>query len=91
MANNLSSSSFGAEIYTYARMLVAAHHATRNSAGGSAPAGPLTSEAADNISRSYAASANGSASDWSSTSYGQLYATLVRTSRGRLPRMRICE
>jgi hypothetical protein len=92
VANNLAASSFGADTYTYARVLVAAHYASRgNGGGGSAPAGPLVSESADNISRSYAASAVGGSSDWSTTSYGQLYAALVRTSRARLPRPRICE
>ncbi len=92
VANNLSSSAFGSETFTYARVLLAAHHATRNRAGGAAgPAGPLTSESADNISRSYAAQVGSSSSSLSSTSYGQLYSELVRTSRARMPRMRICE
>jgi hypothetical protein len=89
MANNLSSAAFGSETFTYARVLVAAHYATRGNRGGVPSAGPLTSESADNISRSYGAASN--TSDWATTSYGQLYATLVRTSRARLPRMRICE
>ncbi len=88
----LSPKAFGGEDspkLKLARIYLAAHVGTL-SRGGGGPSGPVTSETAGNISRTYAA-AGGAPSDWSSTSYGQLYIALVRTSRARLPRPRICE
>ena len=90
----LSVAAFGGETspkLKLARVYLAAHVGTLSSRGGSGPVGPLTSETADNIIRSYAANAIANQSDWGGTSYGQLYATLVRTSRARLPLRRICE
>lgn len=69
-----------------ARIYLAAHLATISTAGGEAAGGPLIAETIDNISRSYASPLSVSASQYNATSYGQLFATLVRTSRARLPR-----
>ncbi len=89
----LSVSAFGGETspkLKLARIYLAAHVGTL-SRGGTPMAGPVTSETDGTIARSYAARAIANPSDWDSTSYGQLYAALVRTSRARLPRHRICE
>lgn len=69
------------------RVLLAAHMATLLSAGGENAAGPITSETAsmNSISRSYAAISGGS--EWDLTPYGRQYARLIRTSRGRFPRV----
>lgn len=69
-----------------ARIYLAAHVGTVTSGGGSAAAGPVTSESDGTISRSYA-SVSTAASDTESTSYGQMYAHLIRTSAARLPRV----
>ncbi len=89
----LSVAAFGGETspkLKLARVYLAAHVGTLSSQGGNPSAGPVTAESADNISRSYAARTVANPSDWDATSYGQLYAALVRTSRARLPLKRIC-
>ncbi len=91
--DTLSPKAFGGEAspkLRLARIYLAAHVGTLSQSGGSAKAGALTSETADDISRTYAAGVIANPSDWNSTSYGQLYAAIVRTSRARLPRPRIC-
>jgi uncharacterized protein YfaP (DUF2135 family) len=71
-----------------ARIYLAAHMAKSGKLAASGAAGPVTSETADNISRSYAVAMASSGSDtWSSTGYGRLLAQLVRTSSARLPRV----
>lgn len=67
------------------RVYLAAHLATRSNAGaggGVAPAGPVTSESVGSVSRSYAAPAGSSASDYKSTVYGEEYANLVKQLPG---------
>jgi hypothetical protein len=73
-----------------ARIYLAAHFAapTLNGVSAPGPAGPLTSETLDNVSRSYAApSFSMSSSDLSTTSHGRAYLQLVRNSLARIPRV----
>ena len=61
--------------------LVAAHLITLAHRGTSGPAGPVTSEKAGGLSRSYASTSSTSegASFWMSTSFGQRYWQIART------------
>ncbi len=72
-----------------ARIYLAAHLATLLTTGGVKSAGPVTSETvgADSISRSYGGSGSDSRSEWELTAYGRQYASLVRTSSARWPRV----
>lgn len=74
-----------------ARIFLAAHIATLNSYGGTVLAGPVISETAGDISRSYALAnayiTDGEKNAWSATSYGQMYAMLIRTSAARMPKV----
>ncbi len=90
VANGLSAWAFGGSTsgkYKYARVLVAAHYAMHSGSGGTPVAGPVISEATKSISRTYAQLNKNAGTDWSSTTYGQQYAELVRTSAARWPRV----
>lgn len=86
----LSVATFGGEAaprLRLARILLAAHFGTVALSGGAAPAGPVVSESAGGLSRTYAQASAGGAADsaWSSTSYGRELAALIRSSAARLP------
>lgn len=70
-----------------ARIFLAAHIAatTPLGGGGGAAGGAITSETVGGVSRSYAAPVNMSGSGYQSTSYGQTFDGLIRTSLARLP------
>jgi hypothetical protein len=95
-AGLLSESFFGAR-YELAQILWAAHFAlapgTPGSSGAGGPAGPVTSRSEGGVSESYAAPSSGSntfsASDswWSLTKYGQMFASLLRSSPRRILKM----
>lgn len=71
-----------------ARIYVAAHFATLDRLRGTAIAGPVISESRGGLSRSYAnlTQMSMAAGLFGQTTYGQNYATLVRTSAGaRMP------
>lgn len=70
-----------------ARVLLAAHYGTVAMSGGAVIAGPVTSESAGGLSRSYATTfaTDAFGGPWGSTTYGQSFAALVRTSRARFP------
>lgn len=61
--------------------LVAAHIVSRELQGSNGPAGPVVSESAGGLSRSYASPGglSRSDSDWGSTPYGQRYLRLRAT------------
>lgn len=66
-----------------ARMYLAAHHGTLSIRGGS-KAGPVTGQTVGPISRSYGSMTSGD-SLYNSTTWGQAFLQLVRTSPARLP------
>lgn len=70
-----------------ARIYLAAHLGTVAQSGGSAPAGPVTSETVGQVSRSYAQLVGDAlaSSAWASTAYGRQYAAALRASTARLP------
>lgn len=71
-----------------ARIYIAAHLATLDRMRGSAAAGPVISESRGGLSRSYANTTQMSVASglFGQTTYGQNYATLVRTSAAaRMP------
>jgi len=68
-----------------ARIYLAAHFGTLSSQGGAAAAGPVTSESEGGVSRSYANLMSSGGGALGSTSYGQLYEFIVRTSPARYP------
>lgn len=80
---------FTPEAYKLVRLYLAAHFGTLSvpGASGSAVAGPVISESVGGITRTYALTSDASASSFSSTSHGQMYAFLIRTSKARLPRV----
>lgn len=93
-AGLLSGSFFGAR-YELAQILWAAHHALATgpngaSGGAAGVAGPVTSRSEGGVSESYAAWSSGAnaASDpwWSRTTYGQMFAALLRSAPGRIMR-----
>ena len=61
--------------------LVAAHIAAKELQGSNGPAGPVVSESAGGLSRSYASPGGQSRSDsyWATTSFGQRYLNLRAT------------
>lgn len=67
-----------------ARIYLAAHLATMSSQGGVGAAGPVISESAGGLSRTYAdlASASGS---FAGTPYADMLNWLIRTSKARYP------
>ena len=69
------------EKHVIAQSLVAAHIVTLAQEGSDGPAGPVVSESAGGLSRTYASGSGGTESDayWSSTSYGRRYLALRRT------------
>lgn len=71
-----------------ARIYLAAHYATASGPSAAGLSGVVTSESVGigSASRSYAAP-NASSSAWGSTSYGRLYAELLRTTSARFPRV----
>ncbi len=80
---------FTPKAYKLVRLYLAAHFGTLSIPGesGSAVAGPVISETVGGISRTYALVSDAAASTFSSTTHGQMYAFLIRTSRARLPRV----
>lgn len=90
-AGKLSASFFGHR-YELAQVLWAAHHALATGAPGSSgaggPAGPVISRSEGDVSESYAApsASSHSASDpwWGLTTYGRMFAALLRGSPRRL-------
>lgn len=70
-----------------ARIYVAAHFATLDRLRGNPIAGPVIAESRGGLSRSYANLTQMSLASglFGQTTYGQNYATLVRTSRARFP------
>lgn len=70
-----------------ARIYIAAHFATLDRLRGTSVAGPVVSESRGGLSRSYANLTQMSVASglFGQTTYGQNYATLVRTSRTRWP------
>lgn len=70
-----------------ARIYLAAHFATLDRLRGTSIAGPVVSESRGGLSRSYANLTQMSLASglFGQTTYGQNYATLVRTSRARWP------
>lgn len=79
---------FTASAYKLARLYLAAHFGTLSipgEAGGAPVAGPVVSESVGGISRTYALVSDASNSTFSTTTHGQMYAFLVRTSKARLP------
>ncbi len=70
-----------------ARVYIAAHFATLDKLRGTSIAGPVISESRGGLSRSYANLTQMSMASglFGQTTYGQNYATLVRTSRARFP------
>lgn len=70
-----------------ARIYLAAHFATLDRMRGTSTAGPVVSESRGGLSRSYANLTQMSVASglFGQTTYGQNYATLVRTSRARFP------
>lgn len=70
-----------------ARIYLAAHFATLDRLRGNAIAGPVVSESRGGLSRSYANLTQMSLASglFGQTTYGQNYATLVRTSKARWP------
>ena len=83
----LNEGAFKAAAYKLARILLAAHFATMTAAsGGDVTAGPVLSETAGGLSRTYAnMSSGGAAGGFSGSSYGDQLTYLIRTSRGRYP------
>ncbi len=84
----LNADAFGGESsakYRLARIYLAAHHGTMLLRSGAA--GTVQAESEEGVSVTYAILTGTSAGDslLDSTSWGQLYQELVRTSRGRLP------
>lgn len=80
---------FGAAQYDLIRIYLAAHVGSYSLPEGTGfSAGDVVSETVGGISRTYAVVAAASSGDGlDGTSYGTLYAFLMRTSRGRLPRV----
>lgn len=79
---------FTTQAYKLVRLYLAAHFGTMSvpgAAGETPVAGPVTSETVGGISRTYALVSDSSDPTFSTTSHGQMYAFLVRTSKGRLP------
>lgn len=66
-----------------ARIYLAAHFGTVDTQGGSGPAGPVISETAGGLSRSYAQLMN--SSGFTGSSYGDQFVGLVRMSPARAP------
>ena len=67
-----------------ARIYLAAHQGATSSRGASGATGPVVSESADGLSRSYATSA-AAASVFGSTPYGQAFIDLARSTPARGP------
>lgn len=89
--SSLVSAEFGGEdssTYKLARIYLAAHTATLGPvSGGAGAAGPVTAEAAGGLSRSYGFIASMTIAGYDSTSYGRLFAQLVRRSPARAGRV----
>lgn len=69
-----------------ARIYLAAHFGAISLAGATGASGPVTSESAGGLSRSYGTTTStSSGSGIERTGYGQLYLQLVRTSPARAP------
>jgi hypothetical protein len=69
-----------------ARIFLAAHYGTSYTQASTGQTGPVTSESAGGLSRSYGQMfSSNSPEDFASTVYGQLYTSLVRTSAARVP------
>lgn len=69
------------------RVLLAAHLATAVFSSGLGPAGPVSGESVDGVSRSYAVTADSDGDDLTATSYGRRAKMLMMTSPyARLPR-----
>lgn len=66
--------------YDAACTWLAAHLGTISQRGGDGPSGPITSESTGRISRSYAVPTMAEASDYGSTSYGQLFQVIVKNN-----------
>jgi hypothetical protein len=64
---------------------LAAHFGTITGQGANGAAGPVTKESVGEISREYMEASFSTGSDLSSSSYGQMYRTLVRQSAARAP------
>jgi hypothetical protein len=73
----------GSPKYRLARIYLAAHMATMSSQGGVGVAGPVISESAGGLSRSYALL--NAQSGFSGSTYGDMYRHLIRTSAARAP------
>lgn len=67
--------------YKLAKIYMAAHFGSQGLRGVSGSAGPVTSEAAGGISRSYGFS--GGEDSFETSTYGKMYLALLRTSRAR--------
>jgi hypothetical protein len=67
-----------------ARIFLAAHFATVSKQGGVGAAGPVISESAGGLSRSYAL-LSASSSGFSGSSYGDQYLALIRSTVARAP------
>lgn len=77
---------FKATSFTMVRALFAAHFATMGPfSGGAATAGPVISEAAGELSRTYADLVSGGNIGFSGSTYGDLLNFMIRTSLGRRP------
>ncbi len=69
-----------------ARIYLAAHLATMAAQGAAGAAGPVQSESAGGLSRTYAVGAAALAGgDYETTSYGQAFRALARTTPARIP------
>jgi len=74
----------GSATLRLARIYMAAHYGTVTARGGTGPAGPVTSESAGGLSRSYGlVTSGGSGDEMATTGYGQAYMSLVRRSPAR--------
>ena len=68
-----------------ARIYLAAHLASVSGQGGVGVAGPVTSETAGGLSRTYAVLSATAQQELQGSTYGQLFLDLVRTSSARGP------
>jgi hypothetical protein len=90
LANGLSASYFGGEDgqkYKTARILYAAHCALAGGGtggSGNQAAGPVIAESEGGVSRSYAVTQTSLGGGHGTTSYGQLFDALVRSSPRRI-------
>lgn len=79
----LSVDAFG-DKYTMAACALAAHLGTLSKNKGQGPSGPITSESTGRVSRSYASAPQKARDDdYSATTYGLRYLSIVATLPGR--------